>query len=85
MTKIELNIADDLANKANEAGLFERVKLEAMLSEELKRQAGQRLRENMARIHAVPGEPMTMDEVCEEVRAYRRERHEAKAANVSRH
>jgi hypothetical protein len=79
MTRIELNIADELASKAQAAGLLEQARLEELLGAELRRQAGERLRQHMAKLHAVPGEPMPMDEITAIVKEVRRERREHEA------
>jgi hypothetical protein len=74
MTKIELNIADDLASQAKEAGLLKQAKFEALLAEESRRQAFVRFRKTAAKIHGAKISEMSMDEVCEMVREIRRER-----------
>lgn len=79
MTRIELNIADDLASKAQEAGLLDQTRIESLLREELRREAGKRLGATMAKLHAIPGEPMPMDEINGIVKEVRRERREREA------
>ena len=79
MTKIEFNLADDIASQARAAGLLEQEKLESLLREELRRQAGERLKGLMAKLHAVPGDPMPMDEINAIVNEVRRERRESDA------
>ncbi len=74
MTKLEINLGDELASKAKAAGLLEQARLEELLSAELRRQAGERLGQLMEKLHAVPGEPMTMDEITAIVKVVRRER-----------
>jgi hypothetical protein len=84
MTKIELNIADELASEAKEAGLLEQAKFEALLAEELRRQAFARFRETAAKIHAANIPEMSTDEVCELVREVRRERREEEVKRAVR-
>jgi hypothetical protein len=80
MTTLEITLSDDIARKAAEAGLLTPERLEAILDSEIRRAAGDRLFDAMARIHAVYGPEMSMDEINEEVKAVRRERREKREA-----
>ena len=73
MTAIQIDLPDQIAEQARKAGLLAPEKLEQMIREELRRQAGDRLLEMMDRLHAVPGEPMTEDELRVELEAARAE------------
>lgn len=81
MTRVELNIADDLAQDAREAGLLVPERIEAMLRDELRRSAGQRLLADMKRAHAATGRAMPMTEVNTLVKSVRRERNRADMAS----
>ena len=74
MTTLQITLSDDVARKAKAAGLLTQERLEDMIEDRLRREAGDRLLANIARIHAVSGEPMSMDEINAEVKAFRRER-----------
>jgi hypothetical protein len=73
MTKIEFNLADDFARDARAAGVLEQEKLEALVREEMRRQAGERLKAMMDKLHTLPGGPMPMDEISTLVNEVRRE------------
>ncbi len=74
MTKIELNIADDLASKAEAAGLLTQERLENMLRAQLKRSAGEQLQAMMGKAHAASGPEMPMDKINDVVKDARRDR-----------
>jgi hypothetical protein len=80
MTTLEITLSDDIARKASEAGLLTPERLEAILDSEIRRAAGDRLFATMARIHAVSGPEMSMDEINAEVKAVRRDRREKREA-----
>jgi hypothetical protein len=77
MTTIQINLPDELVQDANAAGLLTPEAIEAMLRDQLRRQAGEALRamwERMPREELTPEiEQMINDEV-QAVRAERRKR-----------
>ena len=73
MTTIQLSLPDDLAEKAMKAGLLSAEAIQDLLREQLRRQAGETLREAWSRL---PKEELTSkveQEVVEAVRAHRAE------------
>jgi post-segregation antitoxin (ccd killing protein) len=76
MTTIDLtlNIPDDLANKAQAAGLLSSEAIERLLREQLRKQAGQDLRAMLNKADASGVAPMSEEEVQAEIDAYRAER-----------
>ncbi len=76
MTTVEITLSDDVARRASAAGLLVRERLEEILDAEIRKAAGDRLSEIIAKIHAVSGPEMSMDEINAEVKAVRRERRE---------
>jgi hypothetical protein len=81
--KIELNIDDGLAQEAKAAGLLSELRLETMIRAELALRRKADFFQLAERLHAVPGEPMSIDEICDEVRAVRRERRDREAKAVA--
>lgn len=75
MTTLELtlNLPDDLAQRAKDAGLLSNEAIEKLLREQLRRQAGEELRTMLDRVQST-GTPMTEDEVQAEIDAYRAEK-----------
>lgn len=77
MTKIQIQLPDQLAKDAQAAGLLTPEAMAAMLREQLKKQAGEDLRAMWAR---EPQEPFTaaeeqlIDEAVQTVRAEKRKR-----------
>ena len=76
MTTLELtlNLPDELASKAQAAGLLNAEAVERLLREQLCRQSGQELRAMLNKVDASGTPPMTEDEVQVEIEAYRAER-----------
>ena len=74
MTDLVVNLPDDLAEKAASAGLLTETAIQRLLEEAIRREAGRRLLEIADRVHAAGIEPMSMDEINAEVKAYRAER-----------
>ena len=76
MTTLELtlNLPDELASKAQAAGLLNAEAVERLLREQLRRQSGQELRAMLNKVDASGTPPMTEDEVQVEIEAYRTER-----------
>lgn len=85
MTTIEIKLSDELAARAQAAGLLNNEAIETLLSEQLRRQAGEALRAMWA---ATPTEELTpeieemINEQVREVRAERRAA-EAQASKLS--
>ena len=72
--ELKLNLPDDLAKRAQSAGLLTSEAIESMLCEQLKKRAGENLRAMWA---CMPREELTPEieqEIVEEVRAARAER-----------
>jgi hypothetical protein len=83
MTTLEITLSDDVARKANAAGLLSPVRLEEILSTEIRRAAGAQLRAHMERVRADPEPEISMDEINALVKEVRRERREMRdAANL---
>ncbi len=75
MTTIEIELPDELAQAAREAGLLTPESLDRMLTEAIRRrQAGDALLAVADRIAAAGIEPMSMEEIDAEVKAVRAER-----------
>lgn len=69
--ELKLNLPDDLAQRAQSAGLLTSAAIEAMLCEQLKKRSGENLRAMWA---SMPREELTPEieqEIVEEVRAAR--------------
>jgi len=73
MTTIQLTLPDDLARKATEAGLLSAEAIQEMLREQLRRRAGETLREMWSRMPDEVLTPEIEQEVADAVRAYRTE------------
>lgn len=73
MTTIQFSLPDDLAQKATKAGLLSAEAIQDMLREQLRRQAGETLREAWNRLPKEELTPEVEQEVVEAVRAYRAE------------
>jgi len=76
MTTLELtlNLPDELANKAQAAGLLNSEAIEKLLRERLRKQAGEELRAMLNRAEVSNEPPMSEEEVQAEIDAYRAER-----------
>ena len=76
MTTLELtlNLPDELANKAQAAGLLNSEAIEKLLREQLRKQAGEELRVMLNKVSASGTPPMSEDEIQAEVEAYRAQR-----------
>jgi hypothetical protein len=72
---IQVDLPDALANEARANGLLESQRLGELLNEELRRE---RARKDFGRmlkeLHALPGEPMTPEEIQAEIDVVRAER-----------
>jgi hypothetical protein len=73
MTTLELtlNLPDDLAQRAKDAGLLSNEAIEKLLREQLRRQAGEELRVMLDKGRGAGIPPMTEDEIQAEIDAYR--------------
>ena len=74
MTTVQINLPDELAQKAASAGLLAADAMEAMLREQLRRRAGQALQAMWQRGPQVELTPEMEQEIVEEVRRVRAER-----------
>ena len=76
MTTLELtlNLPDELANKAQAAGLLNSEAIEKLLRAQLRKQAGEELRVMLNKVSTSGTPPMSEDEIQAEVEAYRAER-----------
>jgi hypothetical protein len=75
MTTLELtlNLPDELAQRAKDAGLLSNEAIEKLLREQLRRQAGEELRAMLDKARDSTTPPMTGEEVQDEIDAYRAE------------
>ena len=76
MTTFEftLNLPDELASKAQAAGLLNSEAIEKLLREQLRKQAGEELRVMLNKVDASGIPAMSEDEIQAEIDAYRAER-----------
>lgn len=79
MTTIEIELPEDLARRAKEAGLLTPEAMQSMLRERLREQAGEALREMWARMPHEELTPEIEKQIVEEVRASRAERRKRNA------
>lgn len=73
MTTVQINLPDDLAQKASSAGLLSAESMEAMLREQLRRRAGEALQALWQRGPAEELTPQIEQDIVEEVRKVRAE------------
>jgi hypothetical protein len=75
MIKIEIELPEATATAARDAGLLTPQALDRLLTDAIKRRkAAESLLSIADRVHAAGIEPMSMDEINAEVKAYRTER-----------
>lgn len=75
MTKIEIELPESTAKAAREAGLLTPQALDRLFTDAIKRQqVADSLLSIAERVHAAGVEPMSMEEIDAEVKAYRAER-----------
>ena len=76
MTTLELtlNLPDELASKAQAAGLLNSEAIEKLLREQLRKQAGEELRVMLNKVDTSGIPPMSEDEIQAEIDAYRAKR-----------
>ena len=75
MTTMELNLPDDLAQRAKSAGLLSNSAIKNLLEEAMRREAGRKLLSMAERLQAANIPPMTeaaLDDLIHDVRATRR-------------
>jgi hypothetical protein len=73
VTKIEIELPDALAERANSAGLLSSAAMQDLLEEAMRRQAGRRLIDVTRHLENAGIAPVSMDEIDAEVKAYRTE------------
>jgi hypothetical protein len=75
MTTVQIELPDELARKAEQAGLLSPEALEQLLREQLRAKSLTELREAMDQMHAMNDLPyMSPEEVAEEIAIMRAER-----------
>ena len=79
MTTIEIELSDELAARAQAAGLLNNEGIETLLSEQLRRQAGEALRAMWAQAPLEELTPEIEEMIKEQVREVRAERRTAEA------
>ena len=79
MTTVQVNLPDELAQKAASAGMLSGQAMEAILREQLRRRAGEALQEMWRRGPKEELTPEIEQEIVEEVRKVRAEDPEASA------
>jgi hypothetical protein len=72
--ELKLNLPDELAQRAQSAGLLTETAIQKLLEEAVRRESGRRLLEIAERLHAANIPPMTEEEIVAEVKAVRAER-----------
>ena len=80
MTSIEIQLHDKLAEDAQAAGLLTPEAIERLLREQLRKQAGEALRDMWARVPREELTPEIAQMINEEVQAVRHERRKPTAA-----
>lgn len=82
MTTVEvtLNLPDQLAQEAQRAGLLSAEAISRLIEEAVRREAGKRLVDAMARLREASVPPLTEEEIAEEVAAVPAARRAARAA-----
>jgi hypothetical protein len=73
MTQIMLTLPDDLAQRAQQAGLLSDSAIQQLLEDAMRREAGRRLLDVAERLHAAGVPPMSEEEIMREVRTARAE------------
>lgn len=81
MTEVTVSLPDGLAKEASLAGLLTQQAIEELLREALRKRAAGEFFEAMDCMHAVPGTPMTEDEIQAEIDAVRAVRRAATPAS----
>ncbi len=76
MTKLMLMLPDELALRAERAGLLSDSVIQRLLEDAMRREAGRKLLEVAARVQAAGIAPVSDEEIVEEVKAVRADRRE---------
>lgn len=74
MTHLTVNLPDELAQRARQAGLLSDQAIQRLLEDAMRREAGRKLLEIAKRVHAAGIPPMSDEEIVAEVKAVRAER-----------
>lgn len=80
MTELVVKLPDELAQRAQRAGLLSDGAIQRLLEDAMRREAGAKLLEVAARVQAAGIAPMSDEEIVAEVKAVRAERR-ARQAN----
>lgn len=73
MTTVQIELPEELARKAREAGLLAPDSIERVLREALRREAFEELLSVAEKVEAAGIPPMSMEEINAEIQAYRAE------------
>jgi hypothetical protein len=86
MTTLTIDLPDNIAKQAQDAGLLTPEALAQLLKDAVRRQAGRRLLDAAQRIQAAGIPPMSDEEIVAEVKAIRAERRarQSRAGNAGR-
>jgi hypothetical protein len=71
MTTLQVNLPDDLAQRAQSAGLLTDSAIQKLLEDAIRREAGRRLLDTAARLQQAGIAPMSDEELVAEVKAVR--------------
>ena len=82
MAELIVNLPDELAQRAGEAGLLTSEAIEALLREKLREQAGKELRAMVDELAADGTPAMSEEEIRAEIDAYRADRRAAPRSNA---
>jgi hypothetical protein len=74
MTTLKLNLPDDLARRAQNAGLLTDTSIQKLLEDAIRRAAGRSLLNAARQLHDANIPPMNDEEIVAEVKAVRAER-----------
>lgn len=74
MTTLTIDLPDNIAKEAKDAGLLTPEALTQLIRDALRRQAGRQLLEVAKRIHATDISPMSDEDIVAEIKAVRAER-----------
>jgi predicted transcriptional regulator len=74
MTEITINLPDELAQRARQAGLLTNATIERLLEDAMQRDSKNQLHAAIKQLRDAPGEYMSEEEVMQQVYAYRAER-----------
>ncbi len=74
MTELVVQLPDELAQRAKNAGLLSDSAIARLLDEAVRREAGRKLLAVAQRVHAAGIAPMSMEEISAEVKAVRAQR-----------